>query len=458
MNRRAPITPFIHEQQPVAMFDSSAIARLATGELNFAAGTSLPPFEIESYDSKGVRQFVSVNPYQQGSYSSTQAMGARHIDGVSLTHVSIVEAIQIDQKTTETQIQQCVLKGFAADAHGDNPLPLWTYTVNECVSVVDDTPTRIALSDDGTTVAMLCFTNSTLPVYGSKGAYVDKTKGNVITTVQLHVLDAQTGKILSAYSPTNIPMDKIFIRSLSLSMHGDYIAFVNWETIYVWQKMGGLRTEPFDAVTPMAAICPVGVFLIYGYTQTTIAKWDQTVNKYMPTLVLDGVYDGVQYYFETAVASVNGGGSHVDGCLSAIAWTNADFSVLRIDLYSMTSKTHFWTHITQPISDGQNLPRSLSMHYDYLSIAFWGSINSQDNSPTIVLFNEFSNQTIFSYQTPGSMWMSDIVVEREAITNQTVVRDTVFLNAGGKHVHANIQGNGGDYYAFKMTYMHPAQK
>jgi len=54
-----------------------------------------------------------------------------------------------------------------------------------------------------------------------------------------------------------------------------------------------------------------------------------------------------------------------------------------------------------------------------------------------------SNSTpIFTYVTPGSMFGVDLVVEDA---------QTLYFTVAGKHTPANIMGNGGDAYAWKIT-------
>ena len=73
-----------------------------------------------------------------------------------------------------------------------------------------------------------------------------------------------------------------------------------------------------------------------------------------------------------------------------------------------------------------------------VALATWGDGKS---SPTIIVFQtSLATGPVFTLQTPGSMFAIDLYV-REHI---------VFVVACGKHVHANIMGEGGDAYAIQI--------
>ena len=61
-------------------------------------------------------------------------------------------------------------------------------------------------------------------------------------------------------------------------------------------------------------------------------------------------------------------------------------------------------------------------------------------SPTILLFSSASNATLLAYDTPGSMFAVDVFADAR----------TVWVVADGKHVNANVMGNGGDLFVFSV--------
>lgn len=55
------------------------------------------------------------------------------------------------------------------------------------------------------------------------------------------------------------------------------------------------------------------------------------------------------------------------------------------------------------------------------------------------------------------MFSVDVVVDAaqqppEALRNDAVGTDLVYVTAAGKHVHANERGDGGNAYAWKLSY------
>ena len=80
----------------------------------------------------------------------------------------------------------------------------------------------------------------------------------------------------------------------------------------------------------------------------------------------------------------------------------------------------------------------------YAAAALWGDA---DDFPTVVLLGAGAAAPLLTFVTPGSMTGVDIAVDAAA-SNAT--HDCVYVVAAGKHVPANVMGDGGDAYAWRV--------
>jgi len=276
-------------------------------------------------------------------------------------------------------------------------------------------------------------------------------------TAQLHVIDAQSGKLLWIYDlgPTVQPGEL----SVSMSRDGSYISFTNVPTAYVLEKATGqLRAGainlPFYAPVQIDSL---GNYLTTGSDSAVIYEWNTQSSSY--TLAYNIPIAG--WYFWTSVSSLNGE-SGTNSNLAAFGYSNADVTQLRVDVYSMTSGQQLLSWIGPLNQQGQTMP-TLSFHMNYLGVGSWGDAAGGD--PQILLFDVTTGTSastpIFTYTTPGSMFAIEIEVASAAyppsITDEsdqfvpTAPSDTVNLIACGKHVHASEFGNGGDAFAFQLV-------
>jgi len=107
---------------------------------------------------------------------------------------------------------------------------------------------------------------------------------------------------------------------------------------------------------------------------------------------------------------------------------------------------------------------------NYLGVVTWGDHNSR--VPTVFLFNILSPVPLFSFTTPGSMFEVGVIVNNapvpprsmaeylgESLNQEKLVPrkptadpDQVFIVTAGKAMPASEMGNGGDAYAFNLTF------
>lgn len=101
-----------------------------------------------------------------------------------------------------------------------------------------------------------------------------------------------------------------------------------------------------------------------------------------------------------------------------------------------------WT--APPSTAYQNNP-TIRADGGYIAVALWGD---NGNTPTTVLLKAGSNEALFTHISPGSMFSVDVVLDPSASTPST---DVLYIASAGKHVPANVMGNGGDAYAWQVT-------
>jgi len=323
----------------------------------------------------------------------------------------------------------CRLMGFDAKSKGETK-PIWSYEIEQCITDFVDSVEMLVLSDDGSTVAVLVETNSTLP-----GQTLPKGQDPVLTA-QVHILDATSGKLLFAYSPPAGTQPAI--RSCSITAHGEYVVFANGgndATAYIIDvKAKKLRVDPMDLGLSLGVyISPDGNYLVAGYWQATVYQWNTASKAYAQLWQIPGqIPEGTFLFYSAAFSSNNG------DPLVSVGWTDSQAIGVRVDMARLKGTgPPLWTYVGPLNEQDQNIVSAMSMHQNYVAVSTWGSFDEVDNpSPQILLFNDRSNSTVLSFITPGSMFAVDVLV----------VGKTVWVAAAGKHVQANTFGNGGDLF------------
>lgn len=427
------VTPLFQQHEDAAVYTSAGISKQgnwgsAPESPLFASATWLnEPIFTELWDAKGTIDWK----YQSSSPTAMFDVSvARHVDSNSSGPVQLA--------VLESFLGggDCNLRGFTGASGGGKPV--WTYTLTNCSAneVSGEEGSSLEMSDDGSTVAIAVWS----------------TFNGTEQTGQLHVLDAQTGKLL------------YFVKALtgfqlhvSLSRHGDWTAFTDGRNVTVYSRKGVPRAPTFVA-PGLGYLCPMGVFLLSGSTFAVLYEWNQKQGEYVNIWSESGVDpSGNQWFFYTGAITVNGGGSSPDGCLMALGWIDATATTVKVSVWNMLTLKNYWTWTSFTNAQDQTVPQ-LAWHMNYLALAQWGGTDAQGNqNPTIALWNTASNATIFSYVTPGSMFAIDVLLNTAAppppgSLTRPVGSDVVYLMAAGKDVPASEMGRGGDVFAFQLTF------
>jgi len=210
-----------------------------------------------------------------------------------------------------------------------------------------------------------------------------------------------------------------------------------------------------------AHMCPMGVFLSFGFVNTaSIYMWNPAANAFLFKWNTTGPGNATHpWILESSVMSVNGEDMNPAGCVVALGWMRGDGMQAAVSVTSMLTQKQFlaWKSPVSPA--GQN-PPSVAMDLNYLAVGTWGSEDA-GVVPTVLLFNFVSataNVPVFQYTTPGSVFGIDVVVDpykyppaAQGENNNSAGTDRVWVAAAGKHVHANVRGDGGDFFVFDVV-------
>ena len=298
---------------------------------------------------------------------------------------------------------------------------MWNWTKQNCdSSLLYDEYRNLDVSDDGTVVAFNGFL----------------TPGNVPS---LTVLAAQTGTGRFEKGPADAGAGA---GTVAVSKAGAYVTWSTANGLKVYDSPTGTLRDTVSAGGPNE-ISDNGAY-IAGCTEDkgTIFYWDGSAYSSNFTITPPANHPGNWFCVDVAMSS-DGSGAE-DSELVAFAWISQDVLTARVTVYSMVTKKILtdWVSVT---NDKLQTNPTIRMDEQYVGVALWGD---QDDTPTAVVLAAGSNTAIFGFTTPGSMFGVDIVVDHAASTK---AMDVLYFAVAGKHVPANVMGNGGDAYAWKIN-------
>lgn len=413
-------TPMIHKTEPISIYTSVAIARTGNGTstdgIQFSSAIwDGPAISAKSYDMSGNQLWNETSfgaPYPQYSYS---VAGSKHMDSAAAAagSSSVFGGYFMNNKTSPETPFACGL--FLHSTTQSIPVQY----VKNCQTYLEGGARNLAISDDGKVAAALLFIAT------------DNT--NTHYNVELRVYDVESGTQKWTYT---VPDGKT-VGGVTISTFGEYISFVSGTVVYVFDTATGkLRDQPIDmGATVAAAICPKGVFLVFGYQVASVYKWNGT------NYDLDHTHTNPGHIVVDMDMSVNGGGGVPFGCPLTIGWMRDDAMGVSVTASSLVSGDRFWTWNSPINTVDQNTIAAVRMHLDYAVVTTWG--DSKGISPSILLFSVRESEPVFSFASPGSMFSGDLLVYPD--------QKVAFVTAAGKHVPANEMGNGGDFYVFKVA-------
>lgn len=287
--------------------------------------------------------------------------------------------------------------------HAGSGTPDWSRIINTATL---SSYRSVVVSPDGSTIALL----------------VNETSDRGYA--QLFYFDSNSSSPLGIHDCE----DGTFGRNVSISADGSYIAFFAGANVYVMDRdAGSLRySASAGASNDALAISGDGQYLAYGWTRLYVMQWNGTTYESLFNRYLSG------YYLKHCAFA-----SGTD--TMATAWYPSSFLKSKLEVHDLPSSTPLWSFdYTQGTGAYQDIINDLALTADgaYIAAASWG--DEGNTNPEIHVFSRDLPGPVLAVDTPGSMFDVDIAAASDG---------SVYLVAGGKHIHANDNGRGGDLYS-----------
>jgi hypothetical protein len=314
-------------------------------------------------------------------------------------------------------------------------VPVWTTPLPGCSTDqgVGGTYVGIEAAGDGSAVAYQC-------------VYTDPSSGAVSSRV--YYLNGQTGAVAWFWDATATFGVKAGQGQVQITDSGSFVLLVNEQGVptpntaeaYIIAADGTLRgnvTIPFFIT---AAVSDSGNYVVVGNEGSAgVFLWSSSSNSYQPAYTLTPPM-GAQGFIPWDIQMSTGSDASelvIIGCISG------DVLTVQVTAYGLVTGTQLTNWVSQTNAKLQENP-TIRAEGPYIGVSLWGDVSG--DAPTIVLLKAGSNTPLFTYNTPGSMFAVDVVID-----SSTATQDVVLIAAAGKAVPANVMGNGGNAYAFSVV-------
>lgn len=400
------------QHQDAAVYTSSAITRHPGAAPSFSTSTWLnTPIYVEVYNVSDNGQAPMWSFEDPNREAVLQVDMARHAEAFGTGAVDTVAGDALFGAAGS-----CILRAWSSLGDGT---PAWSYTVPDCASsFLYDSDRFVDMSDDGSTVAMSGYVNVSLPQLAPV----------------LVVLDGQTGALrFKAGGDGSVK----YGGPVQVTEHGTWIAWTDGDSVTVLSgATGAVRDTVAMNWNTMAQLSDDGSFLAFaGEDVGSVYAFDAASGKYALKYSLTPPNGGTWYSISCAVSS-DGSGAEM-GELVSFSWIDGASLQARVTTYSMVTGALLTDYLTTKNTQLQTNP-TVRMDGSYTALALWGD---NDDTPTAVLLKAGSNDALFNYTTPGSMFAVDVVLDGTSL----------YFSVAGKATPANEMGNGGDAYTWRMT-------
>jgi len=300
----------------------------------------------------------------------------------------------------------------------------WMVSLPECTTDGGGgTYTGFQASDSGNRVAIRCIIAGATP------------------TVRVYLIGGQTGQI--TWQKDLDKSERAGQGQIQISSSGSHVLLVNEggvptpnsATAFVFDGADGSLIDsipiPFFIT---AAISDTGDYVVVGDEPNVhVYKLDSTSGNYTHAYDATPPAAGSWIPWDIQIST----GSDATEIL-VVGYISDDVLTVAIGGFSLPtgSTTLAWVSQTNPKL--QENP-TIRADGDFVAVSLWGN---NGDLPTVVLLQGGSNTPLFTYVTPGSMFAVDVNV---------VGRNTVYLAAAGKATPANVFGNGGNAFGWKIT-------
>ena len=397
----------------------SAGTTVVQGKPYFAFGNWLnPPISATLYDGTGALVWSFVNATGEVSYILDTA---RHCepsgspDGDVDVFVAVAGGGGVDV--------------FGLSSASKTAEPRWSTNLPGCsMDLGGGTYTGIQASDSGNRVAVQCIHMAATP------------------TSRVYSLAGQSGKVEWNYDLGN--KAKAGQGQVQVSTDGAWVMLVNEqgtptpntaEAFVIDGATGKLRDSVIIPFFITAALSDSGDYVVVGDEPAVhVHKWDGA--KYSLAYDLNPPPGAVGTIPWDVQISTGSDATEV----VIVGYISGDVRTVQVAASSLPNGTLTTNWISKTNSQYQENP-TIRADGDYIALALWGDVG-EPGYPSVVLLKTGSAAPVFSYVTPGSMMAVDLNVVAAAGAD-----DTIFLAAAGKHVPANVAGNGGDAFAWEVT-------
>lgn len=210
---------------------------------------------------------------------------------------------------------------------------------------------------------------------------------------------------------------------------------------------GALRGAPIPSEFA-AYVSDSGAFVAaVGASSAFIYSWSGSAYAVAQTIAPPaGCEDGCRYPWDVAMSSSDAAVEYaVFGFIDAGA-TQTAVAAFALTAGATPTLVANWTSAKN--AKLQTNP-TIRCDGEFIAVATWGN---EGDVPTVVLLQAATaaitgaTAPLFTFTSPGSMFGVDVVVAA-----RTASATTLMLAAAGKAVPANVMGNGGDAYGWRVT-------
>jgi hypothetical protein len=281
---------------------------------------------------------------------------------------------------------------------GPDSIPDWSTSFS---SYVMSNYGPIAVSDDGSTIAIIAAPAG--------------------TDAHLLLFDAGSATPLIDYVATGLG----FPRFVKINADGRYTAFIALSTIVVFDRDSlNVRDQISMGFTNSALdISGDGDLIAWGWPTLRVQEWVDSLSTYQD---LWSWSPGGHYVSRIAISN--------DGSTIVSCWYTASHNTIKVVVHNAGSSTPLWIY-DYPLSSGvyQESAADIDITNNgaYFIIGSWG--DAANMNPEVHIFQRDTTPYVYyTVDMPGSMFSVDIN------------NDGTYATAGGKHIHANVSGRGGD--------------
>ena len=234
--------------------------------------------------------------------------------------------------------------------------------------------------------------------------------------------------------------DDYYSNGLVLSGNGEFLVFYQYQNIYILNPDDGLEIdnisnygEAVPAISDDGSILVTGDYT--GYAQ--VYEYDSGTHTYNQLWTYQET-GGIYSPWITSM-SVSGDGTTI--AIGSLIYEDPDNDIYngKLHLFNTYSGTPVWS-----FENMGHFVSSIDMPYDGSTIAVgtWGPVDN--SSPDFFLFERYSNEPVFTINSPGSIRYTDIS------------SDGTICSLSGKAIHETTFGNGGIIYCVNTNLIPPA--